>query len=256
VLQLLRLDGKVALVTGGSRGLGLQIAEALGEAGAAVGITARHAPGLHEAEAHLRGRGVRTLAIPCDISQPDQVQAALRQLTDGLGPIDILVDNAGATWGAPLEEITPESWDRVIRTNLDGTFLVTHAVIQQLLARRSGGRIIVISSVAGLRGNDPRVLQTLAYNTSKGGLIDFTRSLAEDLLPHGITVNCICPGFFPTRLAAASIERAYDRIIDHTPLRRIGGPDDLKGIAVLFASPAAARITGQVIAVDGGASII
>lgn len=256
MLDRLRLDGKVGLVTGGSRGLGLQIAEALGEAGAAVAISARSARGLADAEHHLREGGIRTLAVTCDISQPEQVQAAVRQVTDELGPIDILVNNAGATWGAPLDQITPDSWNKVIRTNLDGTFCVTQEVTQRMMARGSGGRIIIISSIAGLRGSDPRILQTLAYNTSKGGLIEFTRSLANDLVEYGINVNCICPGFFPTKMTGVTLERSHDLIIDRTPLRRIGGPEDLKGIAVLFASAASAGITGQVIAVDGGMSII
>jgi NAD(P)-dependent dehydrogenase (short-subunit alcohol dehydrogenase family) len=256
VLDLLRLDGKIALVTGGSRGLGLQIAEGLGEAGATIAIMARKAAGLAEAEEHLRDRGIHTLAVACDISQPAQVQAAVRQVTNGLGSIDILVNNAGATWGAPLDQITPDSWEKVIRTNLHGTFSVTNAVTLDMLARGAGGRIIIIGSIAGLKGTDPRILQTLAYNTSKGGLVEFTRSLAHDLVDYGITVNCICPGFFPTKLAAVTIENARDLILERTPLRRVGGPDDLKGISVLLASAASAGITGQVIAVDGGMSIV
>jgi gluconate 5-dehydrogenase len=256
VLDLLRLDSKVALVTGGSRGLGLQIAEGLGEAGAAVAITARGAGGLAEAEQHLHDRGIRALGVVCDISQPEQVQAAVRRVTDALGPIDVLVNNAGATWGAPLDQITPESWNKVIRTNLNGTFSTTREVVERMMARGSGGRVIIISSIAGLRGSDPRILQTLAYNTSKGGLVEFTRALADDLVEYGINVNCICPGFFRTKLANATIERSYDLIIDRTPLHRIGGPQDLKGITVLFASAASAGITGQVIAVDGGKSCV
>lgn len=209
-----------------------------------------------DAEQHLRARGIRTLAVTCDIAQSDQVRAAVQRVTDELGPIDVLVNNAGATWGAPLDQITPESWHKVIRTNLDGTFAITQEVTQRMLARGPGGRIIVISSIAGLRGSDPRILQTLAYNTSKGGLVEFTRALADDLAEYGINVNCICPGFFPTRFAKVTIERSGELIVDRTPMRRLGGPEDLKGIAVLLASSASARITGQVIAVDGGASII
>jgi gluconate 5-dehydrogenase len=254
VLELLRLDGKVALITGGSRGLGLQVAEALGEAGATVALTARGAAGLAEAEQHLQERGIRALGVVCDIARTETVPAAIEQISDQLGPIDILVDNAGTTWGAPFAEITAESWYKVMRTNLDGTYSVTRAVTERMVARGSGGRVIVVSSVAGLRGSDPRVLQTLAYNTSKGGLIEFTRSLARALAPHEINVNCICPGFFRTRLAGVVIDRNHDLIVDRTPLRRVGGPEDLKGLAVLLASAASSAISGQVIAVDGGAS--
>jgi gluconate 5-dehydrogenase len=255
VLDLLRLDGKLALVTGGSRGLGLQMAEALGEAGATVALTARGAAGLAEAEQHLQASGINAHGVVCDIAQPETIPAVIEQITDQLGPIDILVNNAGTTWGAAFADITAASWHKVIRTNLDGTFSVTREVTERMVARASGGKVIVISSIAGLRGSDPRVLQTLAYNTSKGGLIEFTRSLARTLAPYQINVNCICPGFFRTRLAGVVIDRAHDQIVDRTPLGRVGGADDLKGLVVLLASAASAAITGQIIAIDGGASV-
>lgn len=256
VLDSFRLDGKVALVTGGSRGLGLQIAEALGEAGAAVAITARREPGLRDAEQRLQSQGVSAFSVVCDISDNDQVEAAVKQVVDHFGHIDILVNNAGATWGAPFEEMPVEAWQKVVRTNVDGTYFVSHAVGMQMIKRGQGGRIINIASVAGLRGSDPRVMPTLPYNTSKGAVVNFTRALAATLAEHDITVNCICPGFFPTRMSSVTIERGRDAIIGATPLRRLGNDQDLKGIAVLFASDASAYITGQVIAVDGGATAI
>jgi gluconate 5-dehydrogenase len=256
VLDTFRLDGKVALVTGGSRGLGLQMAEALGEAGASVAITARREPGLREAVEHLTTSGVTSMSVTCDISNHDQVDHAVHQILDRFDHIDILVNNAGATWGAPLEEIPLEAWDKVIRTNVDGTFFVSRAVALHMIDRGGGGRIINIASVAGLRGTDPRVLPALPYNTSKGAVVNFTRALSATLAEHNITVNCICPGFFPTKMSAVTIERGRDRIIDATPLRRVGNDQDLKGIVVLFASDASAFITGQVIAVYGGATAI
>jgi gluconate 5-dehydrogenase len=256
VLDTFRLDGKVALVTGGSRGLGLQIAEALGEAGATVAITARREPGLHEAVQHLSARGFTAMSAVCDISNNDQVEAAVSAVLDRFGHIDILVNNAGATWGAPFEELPFEAWDKVVRTNVDGTYFVSRAVALQMIKRKSGGRIINIASVAGLRGSDPRVMPTLPYNTSKGAVVNFTRALAATLAEHNITVNCICPGFFPTRMTAATLDRFGQEIAAATPLRRVGNEQDLKGIAVLFASDASAFITGQVIAVDGGATAI
>jgi gluconate 5-dehydrogenase len=256
VLDELRLDGKVALVTGGSRGLGLQIAEGLGEAGAAVAVTARREEGLSEAVQHLQDRGIRAMAARCDISRNDLVESAVAEVLKQWDRIDILVNNAGATWGAPFGELPFEAWDKVIRTNVDGTYFVSRAVGLHMIERGQGGRIINIASVAGLRGSDPRVMPTLPYNTSKGAVVNFTRALAATLAEHNITVNCICPGFFPTRMSAATLERSGDRILEGTPLRRVGGDQDLKGIAVLFASPASSFITGQVIAVDGGATAI
>lgn len=256
VLDTFRLDGKVALVTGGSRGLGLQIAEGLGEAGAAVAITARREPGLRDAEQRLQAQGTKVMSVVCDISDNGQVEAAVKHVVDQFGQIDILVNNAGATWGAPFEEMPVEAWQKVIRTNVDGTYFVSHAVGMHMIKRGYGGRIINIASVAGLRGSDPRVMPTLPYNTSKGAVVNFTRALAAALAKHNITVNCICPGFFPTRMSSVTIERAREEIINATPLRRLGGEQDLKGIAVLFASDASAYITGQIIAVDGGATAI
>jgi len=256
VLDSFGLEGKVALVTGGSRGLGLQIAEGLGEAGASVAITARREEGLHKAVEHLTQRGTKAMSAVCDISKNDQVEAAVKNVLEQFQHIDILVNNAGATWGAPFKDIPFEAWDRVIRVNVDGTYFVSRAVGLHMIERGRGGRIINIASVAGLRGSDPTVMPTLPYNTSKGAVVNFTRALAATLAEYNITVNCICPGFFPTRMTAATLERSGERIVAGTPLRRVGGDQDLKGIAVLFASPASSFITGQVIAVDGGATAI
>ncbi len=256
VLDRLRLDGLVALVTGGSRGLGFQIAEGLGEAGAAVAITARKLAGLAEAEADLAGKGIRALAVPCDITDPGNVEQAVRRVQRELGGIDILVNNAGATWGAPLEQLPLDAWDKVIRTNVNGTFYVSRAVALAMIHQGRGGRIVNVASIAGLRGTDPRILQTLPYNTSKGAVVNFTRDLAAKLAEHNITVNCICPGFFPTRMSAGVLGQVGDRLKDAIPLRRFGGEEDLKGLAVLLASPASSYITGQVIAVDGGLTAV
>ena len=256
VLDTFRLDGKVALVTGGSRGLGLQIAEALGEAGASVAITARHEQGLQQAVSYLTERGITATSVTCDISRNDQVESAVSHVLDRFDHVDILVNNAGATWGASFEELPLEAWDKVVRVNVDGTFFVSRAVGLHMIERGQGGRIINIASVAGLRGTDPSVMQTLPYNTTKGAVVNFTRALAATLAEHNITVNCICPGFFPTKMSAGVLEQAGQRIVEATPLRRVGNDQDLKGIAVLFASPASAYITGQVIAVDGGFTAI
>lgn len=256
VLDTFKLDGKVALITGGSRGLGLQIAHGLGEAGAAVGITARKEQGLQQAVQELEQAGIRGTSAVCDISKNAEVEHAVEHVLNTLGKIDILVNNAGATWGAPLEELPLEAWDKVVRTNVDGTFFVSRAVALHMIRRQQGGRIINIASVAGLRGNEPGLMQTLPYNTSKGAVVNFTRALAATLAEHQITVNCIAPGFFPTRMSQGVLSRIGDQVIQRTPLKRLGGPEDLKGIAVLLASPASAYITGQIIAVDGGSTAI
>lgn len=256
VLDTFRLDGKVALVTGGSRGLGLQIAIGLGQAGAKIAITARRDGGLLKASELLHEQGIENVTVRCDISQNDQVESAVNAVIERFGQIDILVNNAGATWGASFAELPFEAWDKVVRTNVDGTYFVSRAVGLHMIARGKGGRVINIASVAGLRGSDPSVMPTLAYNTSKGAVVNFTRALAATLAEHDITVNCICPGFFPTRMSQAIIDRAGDRILAGTPLRRVGSDTDLQGIAVLFASDASSFITGQVIAVDGGSTAI
>lgn len=256
VLDTLRLDGKVALITGGSRGLGLQIAHGLGEAGAAIAITARKEEGLAQAVQELQASGIKATAARCDISRLEEVDQAVKKILDELGHIDILVNNAGATWGARFEDLPIEAWDKVVRTNVDGTFFVSRAVGLHMIERKQGGRIINIASVAGLRGTEPGVMQTLPYNTSKGAVVNFTRALAATLAEHDITVNCICPGFFPTKMSQGVLSKVGDQVVARTPLKRLGGPEDLKGIALLFASPASAYITGQVIAVDGGSTAI
>jgi gluconate 5-dehydrogenase len=256
VLDSLRLDGKVALITGGSRGLGLQIAHGLGEAGAAIAITARKEEGLAQATKELEQAGIKAMAVRCDISKHDEVENAVTEILNQFGQIDVLVNNAGATWGAPFDQIPLEAWDKVIRTNVDGTYFVSRTVAVHMIQRQQGGSIINIASIAGLRGTEPGVMQTLPYNTSKGAVVNFTRALAATLAEHNITVNCICPGFFPTKMSQGVLSQIGNKATERVPLKRLGGPEDLKGIALLFASPAGSYITGQVIAVDGGTTAI
>lgn len=221
-----------------------------------MAITARREPGLREAVSHLTSKGITAMSATCDISNNDQVESAVEAVRNTLEHIDILVNNAGATWGAPFAELPFEAWDKVVRTNVDGTYFVSRAVGLHMIERGQGGRIINIASVAGLQGSDPRVMPTLAYNTSKGAVVNFTRALAATLAEHNITVNCICPGFFPTKMSAGILGVHGEAIAAATPLRRLGNEHDLQGIALLFASEASAFITGQVIAVDGGATVI
>ena len=255
VKELFDLSGRVALVTGGSRGLGLAMAGALGEMGAKVIITARKVAELDAAVSSLRARGVEAARVVGDLSRPDEVKALADAAFEAAGaPIDILVNNAGATWGAPAEEHPLEGWTKVIDLNLTGTFLLTQRIGAQSMIPRRYGRIVNIASVAGLQGSQH--MRAIAYHTSKGGLVNFTRALAGEWGRHGITVNAICPGFIPSKMTQGLLEKITPRVIEATPLHQLGEPRDLEGLVVLLSSAAARHITGQVIAVDGGASAV
>ena len=252
VFELFSLKDCVALITGGSRGLGLQIAEALGEAGARVVLTARKQNELDEAQARLRARGIEALSIACDLQDLHVAQALPGRVLESCKRLDILVNNAGATWGASAETHPLEAWHKVINLNLTTVFALTQATARQAMIPAQRGRIISIASIAGLRGTDPSFMATVAYNTSKGGIVNFTRQIAVEWARYGITANAIAPGVFPTKMARGTIDKSREFILERTPLRRVGSDDDLKGIAVLLASDASSYITGQTIAVDGG----
>jgi NAD(P)-dependent dehydrogenase (short-subunit alcohol dehydrogenase family) len=256
VRKLFDLTGRTALITGGSRGLGLQIGEALGEMGAKLVITARKADELEAARAHYAARHVDALPLVCDLSDPTAIEPMVKRALEARGRIDILVNNAGTTWGAPAEEHPLEAWQKLVNLNLTGTFLVTQAVGRLAMIPRRYGRIINIASVAGLRGNPVGLLKTLGYSTTKGGVVNFTRALAGEWGEHDITVNAIAPGFFPSKMTQGALEVIAEKVIAQTPLHRLGGDQDLKGLAVLLASDASRHITGQVIAVDGGATVV
>ena len=255
--QLFSLTGKTALVTGASRGLGLQMAETLGEQGARIVLSARKQAELDEAVAHLTSRGIDASAIAADLSMDAQVQSLVDEAIKRLGHIDILVNNAGASWGAPAEEHPIEAWDKVMNLNIRSIFLLTQAVGKTSMIPRRYGRIINISSIAGLAGNPPNTMKTIAYNTSKGALVNFTRTLAGEWGRYGITVNAIAPGFFPSKMTKGLLaELGEETLAKEAPLGRIGDDEDLKGATVLFASDAGKHITGQTLAVDGGVSAV
>ncbi|CAN7504535.1 SDR family oxidoreductase [Duganella sp. LjRoot269] len=255
--ELFSLAGKTALVTGGSRGLGLQMALALGEQGAKVVISSRKQADLDEAVAFLTGHGVAAHAIAADLSQDAHAEALVSAALEQLGHIDILINNAGASWGAPAEDHPVEAWDKVMNLNIRSIFVVSQLVGKRSMIPRKYGRIINIASIAGLAGNPPGTMQTIAYNTSKGALVNFTRTLAGEWGRHGITVNALAPGFFPSKMTKGLLEKlGPDEISKDAPLGRLGDDEDLKGAVVLFASDAGKHITGQILAVDGGVSAV
>jgi gluconate 5-dehydrogenase len=256
VQQLFDLEGKTALVTGGSRGLGLQMAHALGEAGARIMLTSRKAGDLEEAAADLQAAGIDARWIAADCAKEEDIRKLVDQTAERMGDIDILVNNAGAAWGAPAEDHPVEAWDKVMNLNVRGYFLLSQQVAKRSMIARKQGRILNVASIAGLGGNPPE-MQTLAYNTSKGAVITFTQALACEWGKYGINVNAICPGFFPSRMTKGTLERiGEDKLAENAPLRRLGDDEDLKGITVLLASDAGKHITGQWLAIDGGVSVV
>ena len=252
--RLLDLSGKVALVTGGSRGLGLQMAEALGEMGARVAITARKAPELEAAAKHLGALGVEVLTVPVDLGRRENIPATLEPVLARFGTVDILVNNAGTTWGAPAEDHPAEAWDKVMRLNIDAMFFLSQLVARQCMIPRRSGKIVKVASVAGLSANPPG-MATIAYNTSKGAAVNLTRALAGEWGKYDINVNAICPGFFPSKMTHGLLDVIGKTVIESTPLGRLGGDEDLKGAVVFLSSDASRHITGQYLVVDGGASI-
>ena len=256
VKTMLDLSGRVALVTGGSRGLGLQIAEALGEMGASVAISARKSDELDHAIGRLKQQNITAQSFVADIGKREAIAPFAEAVLKKFGKVDILVNNAGATWGAPAEQHPLEAWDKLVNVNLSGAFVLTQIVAVRSMIPARWGRIINVASIAGLMGQDPRFAPTAAYTATKHGLVGLTRQLAAEWGVHGITVNAICPGFFPSKMTRATLDTAGALIKEWTPTRRLGGEEDLKGLAVLLASEASRHITGQAIAVDGGASVI
>lgn len=256
VMDLFNLKGKTALVTGGSRGLGFQMAQALGEAGARVVISSRKADDLAQAAEQLKQQGLDVHWIASDASQASDIERLAEGALAHLGQVDVLINNAGASWGAPAAEHPLEAWDKVMNLNVRGYFLLSQAIGKRSMLPRRSGRIINIASIAGLGGN-PSYMTTLAYNTSKGAVVNFTRALACEWGPMGITVNAIAPGFFPSKMSAGLLAAAgEDKVAAQSPLRRLGDSNDLKGPVVMLASEAGKHITGQILPVDGGVSAL
>ncbi len=255
VTTLFDLSGKTALVTGGSRGLGFQIAESLGEAGARIMITSRKPEELEGAAAQLTSSGIDVQWVAADVSQPAEIHRVCDTAMSAFGHIDVLVNNAGATWAMPAEEHSLEAWDKIMGLNVRSVFLMSQAIANACMIERRQGRIINVASIAGLAGSTEARL--IAYGTSKGAIVNFTRTLAAEWGRYGINVNAIAPGFFPSKMTHGLIDAlGEDNMTSKVPLQRLGDDDDLKGAVVLFASAAGKHITGQILPIDGGVSAV
>ncbi|MCG0046786.1 SDR family oxidoreductase [Priestia aryabhattai] len=251
IKDLFDLTGKTAIITGGGRGLGEQMAEGLADAGANIVLCSRKKEACQQVADRLATTGVKTLALACDISQPKDIKNVVHQTIEKFGRIDILINNSGATWGAPVEEMPLEAWQKVMNINVTGTFLMSQEAGKEMIKQKAG-KIINIASIAGLGGTDPQYMDTIGYNTSKGAVITFTKDLAVKWGQHNIQVNAIAPGFFPTKMSGAIMEQGKDYFLSQTPLKRFGSEADLKGAAVFLASAASNYITGDILTVDGG----
>lgn len=253
---LFDLSGRIAVVTGGSRGLGFQVAAALAEFGAHVVLVARKQSELDAAVAALRHDGLAADSLAIDLGAEGAAASLVHDIMERHGHIDILVNSAGATWGAPAEDYPDEGWNKVMHLNVTSLFGLIRAVTVAAFLPAGRGSVINIASVEGLGGHHPSMTGTIAYNTAKGALVNMTRALAAEWGPRGIRVNAIAPGYFPSKMTAGTLEQHGDYILGQTPLGKLGGPDDLKGAALLLASDAGGHITGQIVVIDGGASVI
>lgn len=251
VRSLFDLKGKVAIVTGGGIGLGRQFSHALAEVGCNVVACARKVERCEEVAHEVEKMGVRALAFRCDIANGEEIHYVVSETVKEFGKIDILVNNAGRTWGSPVEDFTLDHWSKVMAVNLTGTFLFSQEAGKEMIKQKSG-KIINMTSVGGLLGSDPEYMDAIAYNTTKGGIVAFTKDLAVKWARYNINVNAIAPGWFATQMTKWSRENKGEKILDRLLIKRFGGEDDLKGAVIFLASKAGDYVTGQVLCVDGG----
>ncbi|MEH7014789.1 SDR family oxidoreductase [Neobacillus niacini] len=251
IKDLFNLKGKTAIVTGGGRGLGEQIALAYAEAGANVVVCSRNVDACEEVSERLEKLGVRSLALQCNVSSYDDIQNVVQKTVEEFGTIDILVNNSGASWVAPALEMEIDKWDRIMDINLKGVFLFSQAV-GKVMVKQGSGKIINVASITGFGGQDPKITDSISYSTSKGAVINFTKDLAVKLAPYNVHVNAIAPGFFPTKMTKAGLDYVGEKILERTPAGRFGSDFDMKGPALFLASKASDYVFGHVLAVDGG----
>jgi gluconate 5-dehydrogenase len=251
VRSLFDLTGKVAIVTGGGIGLGEQIAHALAEAGSNIVTCSRKLENCETVAHEIEKLGMKALAFRCDIVNGDEIDHVVSETVKAFGKIDILVNNSGRTWGSPVENFALDQWNKVVAVNLTGTFLISQKVGKEMI-KQNRGKIINMTSYGGLLGSDPEYMNAIAYNTTKGGIVAFTRDLAVKWAKYNINVNAIAPGWFVTQMTKWSRENKGDKILDRLLIKRFGGDDDLKGAVVFLASRASDYVTGQVLCVDGG----
>ncbi|WP_010530136.1 SDR family oxidoreductase [Lentibacillus jeotgali] len=252
--DLFQLKGQVALITGGGRGIGFQIAEALSDAGCAIALCSRKLEACEDAAQALTSKGVNAQAYQCDLGNEEDINQVMNDVLEDFGRIDILVNNSGTTWGANVEDMPLEAWEKVMRVNVTGTFLMSQAVGRKMIEQKSG-KIINIASAAGLKAEPPEVLNAIGYSTSKAAVAHFTKDLARKWAQHGVYVNAIAPGFFPTKMTRVVLEQNGDAITEKNPLNRIGDENAIKGTALLLAANASDFITGQILSVDGGSTL-
>jgi NAD(P)-dependent dehydrogenase (short-subunit alcohol dehydrogenase family) len=251
IKELLSLEGYVSVITGGATGIGFQMAVGLAEAGSNIVICSRKLEVCEEAAGNIEKRGVKALAVGCDVTKADQVEAMKDATLKKFGRVDVLMNNAGRAWAAAPEDTPLDRWQQVFDLNITAPFICAQTIGREFIKQKRG-KIINIASIAGLVGRNPQAYSSIAYGTSKGALVNFTRDLAVKWAQHNIQVNCICPGFFVTPLNQKLYDRNKENIDREIPLKRTGGPDDLKGAAVLLASRASDFITGVILPVDGG----
>jgi len=252
IKELMNLEGRVSIVTGGATGIGYQMATGLAEAGSNLVICSRRIEACEQAAQKLEKLGVTALALACDVTKPEQVEAMKDAVMKKFGRVDVLVNNAGRAWIAPPEDTPLGGWQKVFDLNITAPFICAQVLGREMIKAKRG-RIINIASVAGLVGRDAKTYNSIAYCASKGALVNFTRDLAVKWAPHNIRVNAICPGFFVTSLNEKMLEETMGTVVRGIPLGHTGGPDDLKGIVVLLASDASNFMTGAIVPVDGGA---
>ena len=254
VLDLFRLDGKTAIITGGGRGLGAYTAEALSDVGANIVVCSRKLEACEQTKQEIEAKGGKALAFACDITKPEDVEHVVEETIKAFGAIDILVNNSGATWGAPAEEMPLERFEYVVDVNVKGTFIMSQAVGKRMIAQGKGGKIVNVASVAGLFGGNPKYINTVGYATSKGAVVNMTRDLATSWAHYGINVNAIAPGWFPTKMSKGLLSKFGEEMLADIPLHRYGNPEDIKGVMLFLASAASAYMTGQIVVVDGGST--